>query len=75
MGEHIERMKVELKELQEKIGKLENFLNKEREQKQFTNEDQRFLLGMQLTYMQRYKDILEARIEYDTKKNEVKNDK
>lgn len=75
MGEHIERMKVELKELEEKIEKLTVFLDKECENPKVTDRYQRTLLGRQLDYMEDYKDILQSRIEYDTKKNEVKNDK
>ncbi len=75
MGEHIERMKVELKELNEKIEKLSVFLDKEYENPTLTDIYQRTLLDRQLDSMEEYSAILEGRIKYDTEKNEVKNDK
>lgn len=66
--EHIERMKKELEELEEKIKKGTEFLKKENENPKFTDNFQRASLEMQLCYMSDYADTLKERIEYDTKK-------
>ena len=70
--EHIERMKKELEELEEKIKKGAEFLKKEIENPKFTDNNQRELLEMQLCYMSDYADTLKDRIEYDTNKAQAK---
>lgn len=65
---HIERMRIELEELKEKIKKAEDFFNKELEKPKFTDEIQRHCLHIQLMYMRNYAGVLEARIEYDEEK-------
>lgn len=67
---HIERMEVELKELKEKYEKGAEFLNIETECPKFTDEIQRQQLFLQLSYMENYVEVLEARIEYDKDKKE-----
>ena len=63
--EHIKRMEVEYKELEEKGLKLQTFLEKEMESPKFTNEKQRQLLFLQLSHMWNYKAVLEERIKND----------
>ncbi len=66
--EHVERMKVELKELEQKITKGAEFLEKEIESPKFTDNFQRVALGIQLSHMQNYASVLKDRIDYDTEK-------
>lgn len=66
MSEHIERMKIELKELEEKLDKASEFLKKEILTPKYTNEIQRIRLSCQVEHMDRYKQILKERIEYDS---------
>ena len=63
--EHIRRMEKEYEELEEKGIKLQEFLEKEMKEPKFTNEKQRLLLGIQMTYMKNYLMVLEERIEND----------
>lgn len=72
--EHIERMKVELQELEEKIEKLEIFLEKEEQEPKFTDEIQRILLVNQKECMKSYARILKHRINYDTLKVQKETD-
>lgn len=65
---HIERMKSESRELEEKIQNGTKFLNSENECPKFTNETQRQLLAIQLSYMVNYAETLKARIKYDENK-------
>lgn len=67
---HIERMKEEAQELEEKIKKLEVFLSKEMEEKKYTDEYQRQLLAIQKEHMIRYYSVLLERIGIDKKKME-----
>lgn len=73
MNEHIERMKIELEELQEKIKKGKDFLYKEKDKKEsekILDDNQRINLATQLMYMDSYAECLKKRIEYDkTKEN------
>ena len=66
LGEHIPdyilRMMTELKELENKIKKLVEFLFKERLNPEKTHEEQRFFLGLQLDHMQNYSKTLNHRI-------------
>lgn len=66
--EHIKRMELELKELEDKIEKLSIFLEKEKIEPKFTDEIQRVLLENQKDHMKSYARILKHRIFYDTKK-------
>lgn len=66
---HIERMQIELEELQEKIMKANEFVKKEIEQPKFTDEKQRIALCCQISYMSCYATVLQERIDYDKKKN------
>lgn len=66
--EHIERMKKELEELELKIQKANDFLNKEFENPEFTDEIQRSNLFCQIQYMIDYSICLENRKDYDTEK-------
>ncbi len=66
--DHIERMKKELEELELKIQKANDFLNKEFENPKFTDEMQRSNLFCQIQYMIDYSICLENRIDYDTEK-------
>ena len=68
--EHIERMKVELKELEDKIEKLDSFLEKEKVNPKLTDEIQRILLENQKENMKSYARILKHRINYDILKQE-----
>ncbi|MGL4998556.1 MAG: crAss001_48 related protein [Cetobacterium sp.] len=61
--EHLERMKIEYKELNEKIEKLSIFLEKEFKSKDKTCEKQRVLLALQLQAMYNYLEVLGERIE------------
>lgn len=65
---HIERMELELKELNERIGKGTEFLDKEIEKPNFTDETQRIMLACQIKYMEDYALVLKERIEYDKQK-------
>lgn len=70
MSEHIERMELELKELNEKIKKGTEFIEKEIQNPKFTDEAQRIRLAIQMEYMLNYASVLNERIEYDkTKEN------
>lgn len=66
--EHIERMRLELKELYDKYIKLSTFLNQEYQEPKFTDETQRSLLNTQANIMYSYITVLESRIKYDTEK-------
>lgn len=66
---HIKRMELELKELNEKIEKGIEFLDKEIEKPNFTDETQRIRLACQIEYMSNYASVLKERIEYDKAKN------
>lgn len=71
MSEHIERMKIELEELQEKIKKEKDFLHKEKDKKEsekILDDNQRINLATQLMYMDSYAECLKKRIEYDKTK-------
>lgn len=65
---HIERMEKELEELKEKASKLSDFLDSEIESKRITDEKQRIYMGIQLSHMNSYINILELRIENDKEK-------
>lgn len=67
---HIERMEEEEKELTVKINKLTAFLDKEMEEKKYTDEYQRQLLAIQRDHMIRYYSVLLERIGIDKKKME-----
>lgn len=75
--EHIERMKKELLELEERFEKLNDFLESQIENPESKiDEVQKIYLGMQLTHMNSYIEVLKMRIEYDTEKaEEVSNEK
>lgn len=71
MSQHIEKMELELKELNEKIEKNLKFLDKEIQNPKFTDEAQRIRLAIQMEYMLNYASVLNERIEYDkTKEND-----
>lgn len=75
MSEYIIRMQIELEELQEKIKKEKDFLNKEKNKKEsekILDDNQRVNLAYQLMQMDGYARTLEERIKYDT---ELKNKK
>ena len=65
---HIERLRKELEELQDKINNLETFLECEILKPNFTDEIQRIKLSCQLEYMLNYAQILQERIAYDSNK-------
>lgn len=65
MSKHIERMELELKELNEKIKKGTEFIEKEIQNPKFTDEAQRIRLAIQMEYMLNYASVLNERIEYD----------
>lgn len=65
---HIERMELELRELDEKITKGQEFLTRETLRPKFLNSAQMMLLDKQLYHMIQYKEILEDRIKYDSEK-------
>ncbi|MGL5440401.1 MAG: crAss001_48 related protein [Filifactoraceae bacterium] len=71
---HIERMELELEELNDKIVKGQQFLDKEYENHKFTDEVQRFSLEEQLKHMRGYREYLKGRISYDFLKQH-KNDR
>lgn len=62
---HIERMKEELQALETKLDNLCAFLEKEMEEKKYTNEYQRQLLAIQKSHMIGYYNTLLARIDND----------
>lgn len=62
---HIERMDLELEELNDKIVKGQQFLDKEYENPKFTDEVQRYSLEEQLKHMRGYRENLKGRISYD----------
>ncbi len=62
---HIERMELELKELNEKIEKATKFLEEEIENPNKTNEIQRIKLACQIEHMISYAYTLKERIDYD----------
>lgn len=66
--DHIVRMEKELEELKERANKLSDFLDSEVENKKFTDEEQRIYMGIQLSHMNSYINILELRIENDKEK-------
>lgn len=71
MSQHIEKMELELKELNEKIEKNLKFLDKEIQDPKITDEVQRIRLAIQMEYMLHYASVLNERIEYDkTKEND-----
>lgn len=65
---HIERMEMELKELNEKIEKGTVFLEKEIKEPKFTDEIQRVKLACQIEHMTAYANVLLERIKYDKNK-------
>lgn len=65
---HIKRMEEELKELETKIKKATEFLEKEIKTHSFTVEVQRIKLACQIEHMQSYASVLKERIAYDTKR-------
>lgn len=65
---HIERMEVELQELGDKIERLAIFIEREKIEPKFTDEEQRIKLVLQKEYMINYAGILKQRIYYDTLK-------
>ena len=66
MKDFVERMEKELQELNERIFKLENFLENEHIVIcPKTNEYQRTMLAVQLEYMKNYARILDERIRYE----------
>lgn len=65
---HIERMEEEAQELEEKIEKLVVFIEREKIEPKFTDEEQRIKLVLQKEYMINYADILRQRIYCDTLK-------
>lgn len=67
--EHVKRMEVELQELENKIEKLTVFLEKEKKEPKFTDEEQRALLELQKGHMEDYASVLKQRIYYDTLKS------
>lgn len=66
--DYIQRMKVELEDLSEKIVKAENFLTIESLSPEKTNEKQRVLLHKQLVFQKGYYEILKERIQYEEAK-------
>lgn len=64
---YVKRMEVEEKELAERIGKLEKFLN---EHKTELNLQERYLMKKQLSAMQDYWQFLSLRIGYARLKKE-----
>lgn len=62
---HIERMELELSELNEKIEKADLFLTKEIDEPNKLNDAQKIMLGIQISYMIDYASILKERINYD----------
>lgn len=62
---HIKRMEEELRDLEERIEKLDSFLEKEINEPKLTTEAQRLRMAVQLNYMDNYRSILECRIEKD----------
>ncbi|MGL5964741.1 MAG: crAss001_48 related protein [Fusobacteriaceae bacterium] len=65
---HIERMKLELEELNEKIMKGSEFLEGEEIEPKFLDYIQIDLMKQQLKHMRGYSDILRHRIMYDSNK-------
>ncbi|MGL6024784.1 MAG: crAss001_48 related protein [Cetobacterium sp.] len=65
---HIERMELELNELNEKIEKGSSFLKNENSKPKFLNSAQIMLLDKQLYHMVQYSETLKDRIEYDSNK-------
>lgn len=66
--EHIKRMEKEVEELMQKAEKLHDFLEQELENPNFTDDIQRIYLGIQVSHMVNYVEVLKLRIEYDTEK-------
>lgn len=65
---YIDRMKIELEELQDKLIKLDNFLESEKSINLISG-NERFLMEDQAAYMERYIGCLVSRIDYaETKK-------
>ncbi len=65
---YIDRMKIELEELQDKLIKLDNFLESEKSINLISG-NERFLMEDQAAYMERYICCLVSRIDYaETKK-------
>lgn len=62
---HIERMELELSDLNEKIEKADLFLTKEIDEPNKLNDAQKIMLGIQISYMIDYASILKERINYD----------
>lgn len=62
---HIEKMEEELQALETKLDNLYAFLEKEMEEKKYTNEYQRQLLAIQKSHMIGYYNTLLARIDND----------
>jgi predicted RNase H-like nuclease (RuvC/YqgF family) len=62
MEYNIEKMRDELEELQDKVNDLNEFLEKEMERPKLTNESERVLIALQVSYMEHYRYFLERRI-------------
>lgn len=65
---YLDRMNIELEEIQEKINKAEEFLLKEDREPKFLDEKQKELLELQVSHMKHYYSVLKQRIEYDSNK-------
>lgn len=64
--DHIMRMIAELKELEIKLHKAKQFLGSEKSR--LLNNIQRTKLTIQIEYMERYAEVLQERINYDSEK-------
>lgn len=65
--DHIMRMITEFKELEIKLHKAKQFLGSEKSR--LLNNIQRTKLTIQIEYMERYAEVLQERINYDSEKN------
>ena len=65
--DHIMRMITELNELEIKLHKAKQFLGSEKSR--LLNNVQRTKLTIQIEYMERYAEVLQERINYDSEKN------
>ena len=66
--EHIKRMEKEVEDLIQKAEKLHDFLEEELKNPKFTDDIQRIYLGIRVSHMVNYVEVLKSRIEYDTEK-------
>ena len=66
--DHIMRMITELNELDLKLYKGKEFLNSEKRCSKFLDETQLINLAIQIEHMERYAEVLQERIKYDSKK-------